>query len=483
MIIRVAFEADSYQVIVVGAGPGGYPAAIRCAQRGLRTLLVERNELGGICLNAGCIPSKSMLYGASLIALAPHARDWGVSVAAAGAQYGQAVEQRERTVAAMRRSLTTLLRGNGVETRVGTASLVDTHRLRIAGPDGESMVGFEHLILATGSHPARPTIPGADLPAVIDSDGALRLAEAPARVVVIGGGAVGVEWAEIWRAYGSEVTVIEALPTLIPTEEPEIGRELARIFARKGISCHVGVMVGAIRETGDGVEVDISVENDTQTFAADTVLLAVGRHPNVANLGLEEAGVIVERGIIQTDDYLSTSVPHIFAVGDVNGRSLLAHSATHQGLIAADVIAGRDPAPFDAREVPGAIFTHPEIASVGIREADATRDGVPVRIGRFPFAANARAITTGDANGYVKILAHGDSHAILGMSIIGPGAADLIATASLAIHLHARLEDLAHTIHVHPTWSEALVEAAWAALDTPIHVPRRRPRVSERTLA
>jgi dihydrolipoamide dehydrogenase len=211
--------------------------------------------------------------------------------------------------------------------------------------------------------------------------------------------------------------------------------------------------------------------------------MAVGRRPNLASLQLENAGVEVHRGAILTDDFLRSSVASIFAVGDVNGRSLLAHSATHQGLVAAEKIAGRSPEPFEARLVPSAIFTHPEIASIGLREADAGRDGRPLRVGRFPFAANARAVTSGDAVGYVKIVADDATHELLGASIIGPGAADIIATASLALRLRARLEDVATTIHVHPTWSEALLEAAWAALDAPVHVPRRRPRVSERTSA
>jgi len=376
MIIRVASEPNSYQVVVLGAGPGGYPAAIRCAQRGLRTLLVERGHLGGICLNAGCIPSKSMLYGAGLIALAQRARDWGVTVDAQHADYGQAVEQRERTVDAMRRSLTTLLRENGVEIRAGSARLTDAHKLHIAGADGEAAVAFDNLILATGSHPVRLPVPGADLPNVIDSDGALRLTAAPPRAVVIGGGAVGVEWAEIWRAYGSEVTVIEALPTLVPTEEPEIGRELARSFNRRGITCHVASRVAAIREAADGVAVEFSVGGEARTVTVDTVLVAVGRRPNVADLGLGAGGVAVDRGVIQTDAYLRTSVPHIFAVGDVNGRSLLAHSATHQGLIAAEMIAGRDPASFDrlcsldeAADASGRMFPSPRDAG---EEAEVT---------------------------------------------------------------------------------------------------------------
>jgi dihydrolipoamide dehydrogenase len=421
-----------------------------------------------------------LLTSAGILHLAERAGDFGIHLGEIRGDYAQAVDRRDRTVDGMHRALITLLRENGVVTRFGTASFVSSRKLRISGNSDVEELEFEHCIVATGSRAVPIPVPGADLPGVIDSDGALGLREAPARVVVIGGGAVGVEWAEIWRAFGSEVTILEALPTLVPTEEPEIGRELARSFTRRGITCHTSARVMEILSTTDGLEVLFTIEDRSLNVGGDLVLVAIGRRPNVAELGLDEAGVATERGAIVSDGYLRTSVPWIYAVGDVTGRSLLAHSATHQGLIAADSILDRQAEPFDPRLVPGAIFTHPEIASVGVREAAAVRDGLSIRVGRFPFAANPRAVTSGDSGGFVKLLADTDTHEILGVSVIGPGAADVIATASLALRLRARLEDLATTIHVHPTWSEALLEATWAALDEPIHVPRRRPRVSER---
>lgn len=468
---------------MVGAGPGGYPAAIRCAQYGLHTLLVERSQLGGVCLNAGCIPSKSLLTSAQFAALISRAATLAPLPAAPRPSYAHALAERDRTVERLRHGLRTLLRENGVELGEGEATLIDPHRLQVASAGETAEIEFDHCIIATGSRPVRLTVSGADLPGVIDSDGALALSEAPARAVVIGGGAIGVEWAEIWQAFGSEVTVLEALPALVPAEDPEIGRELARSFARRGIITHTGARVTEIRPDPQGLAVQFTAGGTDTVAIADIALVAVGRRPNVEGLGLERAGVRVEGGAIATDGFMRTSAGHIFAVGDVNGRSLLAHSATHQGLIAADTIAGRRTDEFDHRLVPGAIFTHPEIASVGLQEAEAVRTGLPVCIGRFPFAANARAVTSGDATGFVKVVAHAETHELLGVHIIGPGAADLIATASLALRLRARLEDLATTIHVHPTWSEALMEAAWAALERPIHVPRRRPRPADRAPA
>jgi dihydrolipoamide dehydrogenase len=297
--------------------------------------------------------------------------------------------------------------------------------------------------------------------------------------VIVGAGAVGVEWAEIWRAFGSEVTIVEMLPQIVPTEEPEIGRELARAFGREGITCLTSAQVREIRSAADGLGVVVAVEGEERVLPADVVLAAVGRRPNVAALGLSAAGVDWNARSIPTDPYMRTNVAHILAIGDATGRSLLAHAATHQGMIAAETIAGHDVAPFDPRLVPGAIFTDPEIASIGLKEADARAQGMPVTVARFPFLASGRAVASGETTGFVKIVADESSGEVLGVHIVGSRAGDLIGEASLAMRLHATVSDLADTIHVHPTFSEALLEAAWVGLGTPLHVPPRQRRAAQ----
>jgi dihydrolipoamide dehydrogenase len=468
--------AEIYDVLVLGAGPGGYVAAIHAAQLGLRTAVIEREDLGGVCLNRGCIPSKAMLRSAEVFHLLQRAEEFGLHADVVRADYPAVVARRDRAVAQMVKGVTNLLAGNGVQVIRGSAAVRDGESVLVESNDGQKTVGYRNLILATGSRAAPLPIPGADLPHVIDSDGALELTAPPARAVVIGGGAVGVEWAEIWAAFGCQVTVLEMLPQIVPTEEPEVARELTRAFGRKGIDCVPAATVNEIRRAGDGLSVVATVSGDERVFETDIVLAAVGRRPNVEKLGLEHVGVEVGKRTLPTDPHMRTSVPNIYAVGDVTGRFLLAHVASHQGIIATETIAGRDNGGFDERAVPAAIFTHPEIASVGLREREAVDQGIGLRIGRFPFAASGRAEASGDPNGFVKIVAREDSGEVLGVHILGQSAGDLIAEASLAIRLHATIDDLAETIHVHPTFSEAVMEAAWAAAGTPIHIPRVRVR-------
>jgi dihydrolipoamide dehydrogenase len=469
-----------YDLLVIGAGPGGYAAAIRAAQLGLTTALVERSQIGGVCLNAGCIPSKAMLRSAEVLGLLRDGSSFGLVAAGGTVDYGAAVIRREAAVSQLVGGLGTLLKANGVIILQGVGRLTGSHTVEIIGENGSRHEEFADLIVATGSRPASLSLPGANLPGVIDSDGALRLHEAPRRAVIIGAGAVGVEWAEIWRAFGSGVTVVEMMPQMIPTEEPEIARELLRCFGRKGIMCHLDARVREIRAVADGLEVIVEAEQGQSTIAADFVLTAVGRHANLEGLGLDAAGLSVDGRRIETDGHMRTSAPHIYAVGDVTGRSLLAHAAVHQAHVAVDTIAGRDTRPFDSHAVPAAIFTHPEVASVGLRERDATAQGIPVTVARFPFAALGRAVATAQIEGYVKVIADERSGKLLGAHIIGAHAGDLIGEASLAIHLGATVQDVASAIHVHPSFSEAFAEACAVAAGYPLHVAPRRIRAAVR---
>lgn len=487
---------EHHSVAIIGAGPGGYVAAIRCSQLGLRPVLIDQAALGGLCLNQGCIPSKAMLRSAELMRSLRHVsglESGGLGLQPGGARrtpatrtdpaerwlpdldaaYRAAATQRDRAVAHLLQGLANLLQANDVTVLRGTARLLSDHALEVVGAEPAHTLEYENLVIATGSHAARLPVPGGGLPGVVDSDQALALTGPPRRAVIIGGGPVGVEWAEVWHAFGSEVTILEQLPQLVPSEEPEIGRELARLFRRKGIAWRTEARVEEIHAREESLDVVAAANGRQESFPADLVLAAVGRRPNVEGLNLAAAGVRVEPWGIPTDRGIRTNVPHIYAVGDVTGRSFLAHVASHQGIVAAETIAGEG-APFDDRAVPAVIFTDPEIASVGLREQDAARQYPAVRVGRFPLAASGRAWASGETDGFAKIIASADSGQVLGVHLICPRAGDLIAEGALAIRLGATLQDLAHTIHPHPTFSEVLMEAAWAALGSPIHIPPRR---------
>lgn len=467
-------------VVALGAGPGGYVAAIRASQLGLQTALVERDQLGGVCLNLGCVPSKTMLRGVELLHLTGGAAAFGLTSDHPSMSYSELVAHRNATVAKLRQGVTSLLKANDIRVITGTARVTGPHALEVETEGGPWSVAFRHLIVATGSHSAAPPISGVDLPGVVDSDAALDLPAPPQRAIIIGGGAVGLEWADIWRGFGSEVTVLELMPQILPSLDPEVARELAHAFTRKGIVVRTAIQVESITRKANGLEVSARATDGPEIFLADVVLIATGRQPNTDNLGLAAAGVRFGRSGVPTDGHMRTNVPHIFAVGDVTGRHLLAHVASHQGIIAAETIAGRERI-FDERAVPSVVFTDPEVANVGLGERDATERGLKVRVGRYPFAASSRALASGETTGFVKLIAHRDSGELLGAQIVGPRAGDLISEVGLAIQLRASLRDLGDTIHPHPTFGEAIMEAAWVALGHPIHIPPRpaRPTRSE----
>ncbi|HEY3116748.1 MAG TPA: dihydrolipoyl dehydrogenase, partial [Chloroflexota bacterium] len=424
----MARAKDAYDVVVIGGGPGGYTAAIRATHLGLTTALIEPDALGGLCLNRGCIPTKALLHTAET--------ESGPAPKHAASSYLEAVKLRDTAVAHLLQGLTNLLKTDGVTLIAGTGRLLDAQTLAISTSDGEQTISCANLIIATGSLATRPPIPGADLPGVIDSDGALALVRPPRRAVIVGGGPVGVEWAEIWRAFGSEVTVVELLPSLVPNEEPEIGRELARLFKQKGITCLLGAQLREIRTAKKVLSATVLASGEERAIPTDIVLMATGRHPNVDNLNLEAAGVALGPHGIATDTFMCTNVPHIYAVGDVTGKTMLAHVASHQGIVAADAISGHGHAePFHDHGMPSVVFTDPEIASIGLGEKAVAELGFPIRIGRFPFAASGRAQATGQTDGFVKIVARDGSNEILGIHIIGPRAGELISEGALALRL------------------------------------------------
>jgi len=473
----VSTVVQDVDVTIIGTGPGGYVAAVRAAQLGLKVAVVEREELGGICLNRGCIPTKAMLRSAEVLTTMRHSADYGILADNVSFDFGKVVDRREKVVKQLVGGVGSLMKSYGVEVVKGTGQLVERGKVKVSGQT-DTTINTKNVILATGSSPAKLPISGADLPGVIDSDGALALREVPKSMLIIGGGAVGSEWACVFSAFGTKVTLVEMMPTLLPLEDEDMGRTLARSLQRQGVTIHTEAKLEEIAEGDDGQTVGVLTLKDgkQERVAAEKVLVGVGRRPNSASLGLETLGVKTDRrGFIEVDDYLRTSAGNVYAIGDVTGKVLLAHLASHQGVVAAEAITGSGH-PMDYKAVPACTYTHPEVASVGLSEKKAREAGYDVQIGKFPFAANGRALTYGESEGMVKIVADAKYGELLGMHIIGPNASELIPEATLGIRLEATLEDITGTIHAHPTLAEAISEAAWAASGGALNLPKPRER-------
>ncbi len=494
---------QTFDLAIVGGGPGGYVAAIRAAQLGLRTALVEKERAGGVCLNWGCIPTKAMLRSAEVLETMQHSEEYGVLADNVRLDYSSVLKRKDKIVKGLASGVASLLKANGVTVVNGHARFTGPTTLEVVGvgepplgPGGptynapaadgpvQARLSAREVIIATGSTPALLPIPGADLPGVVTSDGAFLLPEVPGRIVIVGGSAVGAEWASMFHAFGSEVTVVELLPSLLPLEDADMGRTLERSFSKRGIQVLTNMTVAEIQPGKAGkkasplrVQITGAEGQDERTADADVVLMGVGRRPNTAGLDLEKTGVEVDqRGFVPVDDQLRTNVPHVWAIGDLTGRTLLAHVASHQGLVAAGVIAGHTQERMNYKAVPAATFTHPEVASVGLTEQRAQEQGYDVVVGRFPFTALGRAQTFGVTEGMVKVVAERRYGEVLGVHIIGPSASDLIPEGVLALDLEATLTDVADAIHAHPTLGEGTMEATMVALGLPIHMaPARRP--------
>lgn len=481
-----------FDLLIIGGGPGGYVAAIRAAQRGLHVAVVEKERPGGVCLNWGCIPTKAMLRSAEVFETLSTAADFGVHVDNVRFDFAAVRRRKDGIVAELTGGVAGLLKANGVTVIEGHARFTGPTTVEIfepgpspifadgprygAAPAGTASrtVTATDVIVATGSVPALLPVPGADLPGVITSDGAFGLTEVPERLVVIGGSAVGAEWAGLFATFGADVTIVEMQDRLVPLEDKEIGAALGRAFTKRGVSVLTDCTVTGIERSGDALTVDVDGATPRK-IQADVVLVGVGRRPNTADLDLKYAGIDTDaRGFIPVDDRLRTTAEHVYAIGDVTGKALLAHVASHQGLTAADVIAGHD-ARIDYTVIPAATFTHPEIASVGLTEDAARAGGHEVITAKFPFAALGRAKTLGETEGFCKIVAGARHREVLGVHIIGTSAGDLIAEGALAISLEATLDELADTIHAHPTLGEIGMETALTGLGLPIHTaPRSR---------
>ena len=467
--------AYDYDVVVIGAGPGGYVAAIRLGQLGKKTLVVEKQYVGGVCLNVGCIPTKALLHAAHLRVQGEHARkQMGLLLEDQGVDLPKLRRWKDGIVRRLVKGVQTLWKANGVEWIQGTARLQDPHTVEILDAEGQRRrVTAEHLILATGSRPVELRGFEFDGEQVWSSNEAVALPGVPERLLVLGAGAIGLEFAYVYRHLGSRVTVLELMPQVLPGTDAEMARELARALKRQGIEIFTETRATRLEKGSNGVRVQAEVQGELQTFEAEVLLVAVGRRPNTEGLGLEAVGLQPnERGFLPVNRRMQTRVPHIYAIGDLTGPPLLAHKASREGIVAAEAIAGLR-TEYDVRAMPSVVYTEPELASVGLSEEAAREQFGEVRVGRFPFLANGRALTYGESTGFAKIIAHPETDEVLGVHILGPEASSLIGEAALALELSATAEDIGLTVHPHPTLTEVLMEAAENVHRRAIHIPNR----------
>jgi dihydrolipoamide dehydrogenase len=458
-------------VAVLGGGPGGYTAAIRAAQLGARTVCIEKEpDLGGTCLRIGCIPTKAWVQTAFAIKEAEHTfAKLGVQVGAPSLDFGTANEWKSQVVHQMTQGVASLFKANGVEWVKGTGRFKDANTIAVEGAED---VSFKSAVVATGSFPLWPPIDGLNSARCIDSEGLLAQTEVPRRLVILGGGIIGCEFASIFRRFGSEVTIIEMLPRLIPGEDEDASKELAKQFGKRGIALNLEKQCTKVEESGGGLTVYFG---DGETVECDLMLVAVGRGPTVENLGLEQIGVDFDkRKGVAADEHRRTTVAHIYAVGDCAGYWQLAHTAFREGEVAAENAAGHD-AIVDNRAVPRPIYTDPEIAGVGLTEAEAREQyGDDIATGMFPWVANARAVMQNETVGWVKSIHETRYGELLGLVMVGPHVTDLIEAGVVAIDAEATVETVADGMAAHPTLSEAIKEAGLVALGRPIHVPVRK---------
>ncbi len=460
-----------YDVTVIGAGPGGYVAAIRAAQLGLKVALVEKEHLGGVCLNWGCIPTKALLRNAEVISLLDEGKEFGFTVDGFHADFGAAVDRSRKVSERLVKGVDTLMRKNQVDVVVGEGALRAAGEVEVSLSDGTvRTLQTRNIIIATGGR-AR-SIPGItpDGERIMTYREAIVLRDLPASVVVVGAGPIGMEFAHIWQAYGAEVTIVEMLPRVLPLEDEEVSAVVERAFKRRRIGMLTGTRVDGIEVKADGVRVGVSSEKEgEQVHEAERALIAIGVQPNVEHLGLDALGVQVDRGSVAVDEFMRTNVPGIYAIGDVTGKLALAHVASAQGIVAAEAIAGSETAPLDYEAMPRCTYCQPQVASFGLSEAQAAERGHKVKVGRFPFLANGKALAFGERDGFVKIVADAVSGEILGGHLVGPEVTELLPELVLAHTWELTPDEVARSVHAHPTLSEAIMEAAHDVFGKALH--------------
>jgi dihydrolipoamide dehydrogenase len=474
--------ASDYDVIVIGAGTGGYVAAIRAAQLGLKTAVIEKQKaLGGTCLLWGCIPTKALLEHAHALKIVQHAKEWGVTIgqAAVAIDMNQVQTRKDRIVNGLTKGVEFLFKKNKIDWIKGAARLTGNGGVDVFEGEKQTLRARKEIVVATGSAPR--SVPGIEIDRkrIITSDEAIHLREVPTSIAILGSGAVGVEFASIFRRFGSDVTIVELLPRLVPVEDDAVSAELEKSFRKQGITSHTGAKATGARAGADGVDLDVQLaDGSTKTLHTDYLLVATGRGPVTTGLNAEGVGLQMEKGYITVDAQYKTNVPAISAIGDVitlgglssQGHPQLAHVSSAEGIVAAERIAGWEVRPLNYDHVPGCTYCDPEIGSVGLTEREATARGYDVRIGTFPFGVLGRAKMAGETDGFVKIVADKKYDELLGVHMIGMRSTELVAEATVALRLESTVEELIRTIHAHPTMAEAVGEAAHAVHGAAIHL-------------
>ena len=462
----------NYDVIIVGAGPGGYVCGIRASQLGQKVAIVDREWLGGVCLNVGCIPSKSLLRNAEVAHTLVHrGEEYGFSFDNLSLDYGIAVERSRQVAKRITKGVEFLMKKNNVDVHFGAACLRSASTVEVMGSDGRlDMLAAKNIVVATGARPVSPASFHLDRERVLTYREAILQEHHPASVIIVGGGAIGVEFASIWNAYGCKVTIVEMMPRILPLEDEQISSELTSALKKGGIDVLAGSRVDEISSTTQGVSVNVSNEEGSKRLESEQVLVAVGFTPNSGGLGLGELGVACdEHGFVEVDANMQTTVSGVYAVGDVTGKLQLAHVASAQGMVAAESIAGHPTVELNYRMMPRATYCHPEVASFGYTEAEARDAGYDVKSSRYNFSANGKALGMGDYGGWIKIVgdaAHGE---ILGAHLIGPQVTELLPELTLAHHMELSGEEIARNVHAHPTLSEVVLEAAHGLAGNMIH--------------
>jgi len=466
-------KSEHFDLIIVGSGPGGYVAAIRAAQLGLKAACVEKDELGGVCLNIGCIPTKALLSSALLVSEMAGAHEHGIIAKEITFDLGPAQARSRQVAAQMAKGIAHLFKKNKVTHLRGVGRLKGHGKMELEAGDGSRTIyEADNIILATGSRPR-------DLPALkIDEDriwsstGALKQKKAPASLFIVGAGAIGMEFADVYDAYGTKVTVVEALDRILPLEDAEVSRFIERLYQKRGVDIHTGARFKQAKTSKHGVSVTFdNRKGDEQVLDVDYVLSAVGRVPNSEDLGLDSVDIEVdELGFVLVDQHLSTNVPGLYAIGDVAGHQLLAHKASHEGIVCVEHITGLGHGTVDYDNVPNCTYCHPEVASVGLTEVQAKEMGYDIEVGKFPWAAIGRAVAAGHSDGFIKVIRDKQFSEILGAHIVGPHATELIAEFVVGRHLESTVEELEKAMHPHPTLSEGVAEGALASLGRPIHI-------------
>jgi len=459
-------------VVIIGGGPGGYVAAIKAAHLGLKAVLVEKDKLGGVCLNRGCIPTKALVSTAELLNHLQRAEEFGIQVKDYSFDFPAIMKRKEMISQRLSSGVGQLMKANQVRVVKGEGQIIEPGKVEVTDTAGEKeVIKTKNIIIATGSKVMRLPIPGIDSEGVITSDEALSLSELPSRMLIVGGGVVGIEFAGIFRALGVEVTVVEMLPRILLPIDEEIARRLTQLLKRKGIEILTDCKVKEIKGTNQNLEVLVSTNNGEKKLETEKVLLAAGRIPELGSIDVQRLGIELDKRAIKVDEKMRTNISGIYAVGDVVGKIMLAHVASREGIVAVENIAGKEVL-MDYKVVPNCVFSMPEVASVGLIEEEARKENNNIKVSKFPFMANGKALGMGETEGMVKIIADADTSELLGFHILGAHASDLIAEGTLALSMEASAFEIVNTIHAHPTLAEAIAEAAEGIIGKPIHLAR-----------